>query len=140
MTKPRKFKDLRGFFFFSPTRSPTLGIRPGASVATKSPARPNEIHSRPIGRDSTLVAWVAELSARYDEECAMRILRLAEVSAKTGLGRSSVYNKLDERSKYFDAGFPKPISLGVSAKGWIEREIDDWIEARVRAREGQEAA
>ncbi|UVS96368.1 AlpA family phage regulatory protein [Burkholderia glumae] len=70
----------------------------------------------------------------------MRILRLAEVSAKTGLGRSSVYNKLDERSKYFDAGFPKPISLGVSAKGWIEREIDDWIEARVRAREGQEAA
>jgi prophage regulatory protein len=29
--------------------------------------------------------------------------------------------------------FPKPISLGSRAVGWLEHEIDDWLDRRIRA-------
>lgn len=59
-----------------------------------------------------------------------RILRLPEVVSRTGLPRASIYQQMA-----LDA-FPKPIALTVRSRGWIESEIDAWIEERVRARKG----
>lgn len=57
-----------------------------------------------------------------------RVIRLPEVIKKTGLGRTSLY-------KMSTAGeFPASISLGGKAMGWIEAEIDKWIEDRMAAR------
>ena len=54
----------------------------------------------------------------------MRVLRLAEVKAKTGLARSTLY-------KYVDAGtFPRPIYLGGRAVGWIDSEIYKWLQEK----------
>lgn len=55
----------------------------------------------------------------------LRILRLREVTARTGLSRSTVYELIAKRL------FPHPVSLSVRAVGWIESEIDNWIAARV---------
>jgi prophage regulatory protein len=50
-----------------------------------------------------------------------RILRLPEVSARTGFGRSAIY-------AYMSAGeFPRAVKLGARAVGWLEREADRWI-------------
>jgi len=58
-----------------------------------------------------------------------RILRRAAVSDRTGLSSSSLW-------RHIQAGeFPKPVSLGRRAVGWIEAEVDAWIEARARARD-----
>ena len=46
-----------------------------------------------------------------------RILRLSEVRARTGLARSTIYLCITQGS------FPKPISLGERAVGWIEAEV-----------------
>ena len=54
-----------------------------------------------------------------------RIVRLLEVQRKTGLGRSSVYKYMGEGS------FPKSITLGPRAIGWLESDIDRWIAERV---------
>ncbi|WP_249481734.1 AlpA family phage regulatory protein [Burkholderia multivorans] len=70
----------------------------------------------------------------------MRILRMREVQAKVGLGRSSIYERIDEKHPRYDATFPRPVSLGAAAVGWIESEIDEWIAARVRASRAQEVA
>jgi prophage regulatory protein len=32
----------------------------------------------------------------------------------------------------YDPTFPKPVSIGVKAVGWIESEIDDWLNAQVQ--------
>jgi prophage regulatory protein len=32
--------------------------------------------------------------------------------------------------------FPRPIPLGERAVGWLEAEIDSWIEDRLRKRDG----
>jgi prophage regulatory protein len=56
-----------------------------------------------------------------------KILRLPAVKEMTGLSRSSVYGKIGT------GDFPKPISLGARAVGWLESEIDGWIERKVAA-------
>lgn len=63
-----------------------------------------------------------------------RILRLKRMKEKTGISGSSIYNKLNPRSKYYDETFPKPIRLGASSVGWIESDVDAWIASRADLR------
>lgn len=55
------------------------------------------------------------------------ILRLKEVQARTGLSRSTIYQKLNQSP----SKFPQPISLGKRAIGFVESEINDWIQDRI---------
>lgn len=56
---------------------------------------------------------------------ANTILRLPLVRARTGLSRSTIYLRISEDR------FPKPISLGGRAVGWIESEIDEWLKEQI---------
>ena len=56
---------------------------------------------------------------------ATTILRLPDVMTRTGLSRSSIYKRVNQDR------FPKSISLGGRAIGWIEAEIDEWINEQV---------
>lgn len=58
---------------------------------------------------------------------ATSILRLPVVKARTGLSRSTIYLRVCEGT------FPKPVSLGARAVGWIESEIQQWLEQRIEA-------
>lgn len=49
------------------------------------------------------------------------ILRLPTVKARTGLSRSTIYQHVA------DGSFPRPVSLGARAVGWVESDIDGWI-------------
>lgn len=53
------------------------------------------------------------------------ILRLPEVTSRTGLSRSSVYLRITNNE------FPKPISLGGRAVGWLEQDVDEWIVEKI---------
>lgn len=53
------------------------------------------------------------------------ILRLPTVKARTGLSRSTIYLRISEGS------FPKPVSLGDRAVGWIEEEVNDWLNQQI---------
>lgn len=55
------------------------------------------------------------------------ILRLPAVKARTGLSRSTIYLRIAEGS------FPKPVSLGGRAVGWIEAEVNDWVKQQIEA-------
>lgn len=59
-------------------------------------------------------------------EVKIRILRLPEVISRVGLKRASIYQYVS------DGRFPKPVSLGPRAVGWIEVEIDAWLAARIQ--------
>lgn len=53
------------------------------------------------------------------------LLRLPTVMARTGLSKSSVYLKTSKGE------FPKPIPLGTRAVGWLESDIQAWINQRI---------
>ena len=55
------------------------------------------------------------------------ILRLPEVKRSTGLSRSTIYLRIAEGK------FPKPVSLGGRAVGWLEVEIQEWQDRRIEA-------
>jgi prophage regulatory protein len=55
------------------------------------------------------------------------ILRLPAVKASTGLSRSTIYLRVSKGT------FPKPVSLGGRAVGWLEAEIQDWLAGRIEA-------
>jgi len=60
-----------------------------------------------------------------------RIVRLKQLTERIGLGRSTIYDRMDVQSPRYDATFPKPIKLGAAAIGWIDSEITTWIEQRM---------
>jgi len=65
---------------------------------------------------------------------ALTIIRRKQVEARIGLSRSSIYARLRKNPKRpgdFDPTFPKPVSVGAKAVGWIEAEIDAWLAAQV---------
>jgi prophage regulatory protein len=55
------------------------------------------------------------------------ILRLPEVKKSTGLSRSTIYLRIAQDT------FPRPISLGGRAVGWLEAEIQEWLQRQIEA-------
>ncbi len=57
-----------------------------------------------------------------------RILRFEEVSAITRKKRTAIYAEIKAGT------FPKQISLGFRSVGWLESEIEAWIDGRAAQR------
>jgi prophage regulatory protein len=57
-----------------------------------------------------------------------KLLRLAAVKELTGLSRSSIYAHPD---------FPRPVKIGAGGRAvaWIQKEIQDWVAARIHERD-----
>ena len=58
-----------------------------------------------------------------------RIIRLPEVLEKTGHAQSTWYEGVKNGTH------PKPVPIGRYTVGWVESEIDEWIEKRIEARD-----
>jgi prophage regulatory protein len=54
-----------------------------------------------------------------------RILRLPQVCAVTGFGRSMIYQMEAE------GRFPRRVNIGLRAVGWVESEVQDWVHQRI---------
>lgn len=50
-----------------------------------------------------------------------RLIRRAEVIARVGLCRASIYNRMNAGE------FPRPIPIGGGRVAWLESDIDTWI-------------
>ncbi|EGQ8607183.1 helix-turn-helix transcriptional regulator [Vibrio parahaemolyticus] len=56
-----------------------------------------------------------------------KIIRLPEVIKETGLSRSTIYLRMSK------GDFPQSISLGDRAVGWLQGEVNQWLEQRISA-------
>jgi len=52
------------------------------------------------------------------------ILRIRAVMARTGMARSSIYQKMNAGE------FPPSINIGSRSIGWLDDEIEGWIDHR----------
>ena len=55
-----------------------------------------------------------------------KILRLPDVMKNTGLAKSTIYKMVARRQ------FPTSIALGVKAVGWLESDVQAWIEQKIK--------
>ena len=58
-----------------------------------------------------------------------RMLRLADVEVRVGKKHAALYADMARGT------FPKPIPLGKKAVGWLEHEVDAWLQARITERD-----
>lgn len=55
------------------------------------------------------------------------ILRLPTVKSRTGLSRSTIYLRIAKGE------FPRPVSLGGRAVGWLESDIESWLADKIES-------
>lgn len=53
------------------------------------------------------------------------IIRIHDVIKKIGRSRSGIYQMINE------GVFPKPIPLGARSVGWLEADINNWINKKI---------
>lgn len=70
------------------------------------------------------------MNTMYNNKNDIIILRRKQVEAMTGLRRSSIYAKMS------DGTFPKAIKLSERSVGWVEAEIQDWLNNRIAVSRG----
>lgn len=58
---------------------------------------------------------------------APAISRRPQVQVRTGLPKSSIYALMAKGT------FPRPVKIGARAVGWLNSDIDAWIETQVAA-------
>ena len=64
-----------------------------------------------------------------EQEPPIRVLRMPEVLSMTGICKSSIYQQIA------NGAFPKQLNLGPRSVGWNSKEIEEWIQKKIDARE-----
>lgn len=59
------------------------------------------------------------------EKAIERVLRWPEVRDRVPISRSHAHALAAK------GGFPKPIKIGPRASGWLESEVEAWLEQRI---------
>ncbi|MFC3874435.1 helix-turn-helix transcriptional regulator [Neisseria musculi] len=56
------------------------------------------------------------------------VLRVKQVSKRLGISTAAVWYKSNPKSRHYDADFPQPFKVSANATGWLESEINSYIE------------
>ncbi|MCT5252112.1 AlpA family transcriptional regulator [Pseudomonas aeruginosa] len=64
----------------------------------------------------------------------MRIIRLREVISATGLARSTIYKLMGTNE------FPQSVLLVGRSVGWVESEVQAWIQSKIVLRDLRETS
>lgn len=68
-----------------------------------------------------------------DAQSFNRLLRWPEVRERVGLSHSQVYKLMNQAGPDGRPAFPQVVKLGQRASGWIESEVEAWIDERIQA-------
>ena len=81
-----------------------------------------------------LVPNNSENNAPGDCISVLRLIDIDKVSELLRIGRSTIYDKMDKRSKYYDPDFPLPIYLGESTARFVLPELIFYIKKKMSER------
>ena len=58
-----------------------------------------------------------------------RILRMPDLKEKVGLSKTTIYDLIAAGK------FPASINLTAKSRGWLDNEVDDWLESLAHKRD-----
>lgn len=111
-----------------------------APTRDESEGRIADVKENDVGSNggSADMAGLPQPTPGSEKRTVGKVARLPRVIELTGLGRSSIYNRMDSRSRYYDPTFPRCFSLSTGdtgAVGWDEEQVTAWVATQVaRAR------
>lgn len=125
----------------APTRGVSIGqasagvVRSGSDESCGSGASGPHRAAPPHDSVSPAVAGASESDNTAKAPVALRgtVLRISEVSELTGISVSMLYEKMNRKSRYYDPTFPKKVSFGARTVGYLQADVDAWIQQRVSA-------
>ena len=103
-----------------------------AGGAEAPPARPRGRRPARWARRTPRSEAMREQPSDRRTNPPIRLLRIRQVQARTGLSRSTIY------AWSADGRFPAPVRLGGRVARWVEAEVDDWLRKWVEKRRGVE--
>lgn len=73
------------------------------------------------------------------------LLKRQEVERLVGLGHAAIYARMNPSHPQYDPSFPKPVPVSGPinkpvAVRWVSTEVQEWIKARIAARDTHQAA
>lgn len=80
----------------------------------------------------TLDDFVGNTSQESQSPVEDRFISVKQVVKLVGRSRSSIYNFISEKSKYFDCTFPRPFRNGRRSTVWSRNEVLAWMRTRPR--------
>jgi prophage regulatory protein len=63
-----------------------------------------------------------------------RLIRIRDVMERTGLSRTVLYRKIQHND------FPQPVRITIRCVGWLESEINAWVNQRIEGSRSNNAA
>ena len=57
-----------------------------------------------------------------------KILRIKQVIERINLSKTTIYRLIRKNQ------FPKPINLSHASVGWLEDDINEWVQSKIEAR------
>lgn len=109
--------------------SPQQPVSQGDGVADEILPHAKEVESQISDEKLSIQCEVASIATM-----PTTIIRLKQVQERTGLSRSTIYDKINPKSPRHDPLFPKQLNLGIGSVGWVESEITAWLDERKNAR------
>ena len=104
-------------------------VSPGDGVAEETLPHAKEVELQISDEKLSIQCEVASIATM-----STTIIRLKQVQERTGLSRSTIYDKINPKSPRHDPLFPKQLNLGIGSVGWVESEITAWLDERKNAR------
>jgi prophage regulatory protein len=98
------------------------------SYVTYLEKSPPGVHYHSIPTASGTIS--KERSMMQQRPHPVMILRRKQVEQRTGLSRSTINLRAAQ------GDFPKAVSLGARAVGWLESEVEEWLNSRVQLSRG----
>ncbi|WP_376750704.1 helix-turn-helix transcriptional regulator [Comamonas terrigena] len=104
-------------------------------MSLRSPApAPSTSNQIDQGQSTTLSAPSSAVQARpagmhaANASAPKAVIRLSKLTQLLSVSRSTVYLRINPRSKYYDPRFPKALRLGSKAVGWLLADVHDYID------------
>lgn len=63
-----------------------------------------------------------------------QILRAKDVAARLSISTVAVWYKCNPKHRLHDPDFPRPFKLSSNVTGWLENEINDYIQHKAQQR------
>lgn len=113
----------------SPQMTSINGVMPTlVALASSAVVAQRSISPAPLNTQPQVAAIAKSRETTFPEKDPRTIIRLSMLLGLVGVSRSTVYNRVNPKSKYYDPMFPKSVRLGAKAVGWVLADVYAYIE------------